>query len=230
MPAINLFPLTVLKEKISLKENLKSEMIKEVQSMVNKSKNKNYQSTNNSWTGDTQGFEYICRNDKFKILFQEIKKKIIAYLNLLKVDENLIDIYITRSWATLSNGDQKIDKHKHLQSHLSFAYYLKKDEKDADIIFYDDHYKNEFIPALFTSKTLREKKIVQETNILNTPTVDISVKEDDIIIFPSKTAHGTQKNKNNNERISISGDIVCVAKDSELLEHIMPPINNWDKL
>ena len=75
MPTINLFPLTVLKEKISLEENLKSEMIKEVQSMVNKSKNKNYQSTNNSWTGDTQGFEYICRNEKFKILFQEIKKK-----------------------------------------------------------------------------------------------------------------------------------------------------------
>lgn len=230
MPVINLFPLTILQEKISLDKNIKNEMVKEVQSMVKKSKNESYQSTNNSWTGDTQGFEYICRNEKFKSLFQEIKKKIINYLNILKVDENLIDIYITRSWATLSDGDQKIDKHKHLQSHISFAYYLKKNEKDSNIIFYDDHYRNEFIPALFTSKTLRERKIVKETNILNTPTVDISVNEDDIVIFPSKTAHGTQKNKNNDERISISGDIVCVAKNSELLEHIMPPINNWDKL
>jgi hypothetical protein len=42
--------------------------------------------------------------------------------------------------------------------------------------------------------------------------------------------HGTQSNKTNDERISISGDVVCVSKNSELLETIMPPINNWDKM
>jgi hypothetical protein len=34
----------------------------------------------------------------------------------------------------------------------------------------------------------------------------------------------------NDGRISISGDIVCVLKDSNLLENIMPPLENWEKL
>jgi len=50
------------------------------------------------------------------------------------------------------------------------------------------------------------------------------------VVFPSKALHGTQSNKSNMGRISISGDIVCVAKDSELLENMMPPVNNWDKM
>ena len=40
----------------------------------------------------------------------------------------------------------------------------------------------------------------------------------------------SQSNKSNRERISISGDVVCIAKKSELLETMMPPINNWDKM
>ena len=66
--------------------------------------------------------------------------------------------------------------------------------------------------------------------MFNAPTVDIRVEEDDIVIFPSKAMHGTQFNKSNNERISISGDVVCLAKDSELLENMMPPLEKWDKI
>ena len=52
----------------------------------------------------------------------------------------------------------------------------------------------------------------------------------DIVIFPSKTPHSTQPNVTNNERISISADITLIAKDSELLEHLTPPISNWQKI
>ena len=64
----------------------------------------------------------------------------------------------------------------------------------------------------------------------NARSLDIKVEEDDIVVFPSKALHGTQSNKSNMGRISISGDIVCVAKDSKLLENMMPPVNNWDKM
>ena len=67
-------------------------------------------------------------------------------------------------------------------------------------------------------------------NFFNASSLDIKVEEDDILVFPSKNLHGTQPNKSNTGRISISGDIVCVAKDSELLENMMPPINNWDRM
>ncbi len=67
-------------------------------------------------------------------------------------------------------------------------------------------------------------------NLFNAPSVDIKVEEDDIVIFPSKAMHGTQFNKSNNERISISGDVICLAKESELLENMMPPLEKWDKM
>ena len=57
----------------------------------------------------------------------------------------------------------------------------------------------------------------------------MNVKEDDILIFPSKIFHSTEKNKNNNNRISISADISLYAKDEKFLEHLTPPLSNWKK-
>ena len=71
-------------------------------------------------------------------------------------------------------------------------------------------------------------KIKQKT-LLNSSEVTILPKEDDIIIFPSKTFHSTEKNKNNKNRISISADISIFAKDENYLEHLTPPINLWKK-
>ena len=72
MQIINLFPLSIIREKISLSQNIKNEMIEEIRLMVKNSKNEKYKSNNSSWTGDTQGFENIYRNEKFKELFLEI--------------------------------------------------------------------------------------------------------------------------------------------------------------
>ena len=230
MKIVNLFPLSIIQEKISLEENTKSKMKDEIETMVSKSKNKEYKNKNDSWTGDTQGFEYLHKNEKFKELFFHIKKIAIKYLDHLKIDENVIDLYITRSWATVSNGNEKILPHNHLQSHLSFAYYLKKSKEDANIVFNGDHFQNEIIPGIFRSPTIKEKGLIKEFNFFNAPSIDLNTQEDDLVMFPSKAMHRTQANRNNNGRISISGDIVCVLKDSSLLEHVMPPLENWDKL
>ena len=60
--------------------------------------------------------------------------------------------------------------------------------------------------------------------------VTCEAKEDDIIIFPSKTPHQTQKNVKNQERISISSDIFITAKNSENMEHLTTPLSDWKKL
>ena len=52
-------------------------------------------------------------------------------------------------------------------------------------------------------------------------------KENDIVIFPSKTVHGTQINTPNDERISISADITITAKESSGLEHLTTPLEKW---
>ena len=230
MKILNLFPLSIIQDKILIDAEIKKQMLEEILSMQIASKNKDFKGPQDSWTGDTQGFEYLFKNQKFELLFKQIKTKLLSYLKHLGINENTIDLYMTRSWATISNDKERIKQHKHQQSHISFAYYLKKDIGDSNIVFFNEDFRNEIVPSLFTSPTLKKAGVIKEINLFNAPTVDIRVEEDDIVIFPSKAMHGTQFNKSNNERISISGDVVCLAKDSELLENMMPPLEKWDKM
>ena len=226
----NFFPLSIFQDQIQMSNDEKNNLINEIRKMKDLSKNNDYKFNNESWTGDTQGFEYLHKNKVFDKLFDEIKKKIILYLEFLKVNKEQIDIFMSRSWATISNNKEVIAKHQHLQSHISFAYYLKKSPEDANFILHDEIKRNEFIPALFTSKTIQKEKVVKEPTYASAPRINLEVKEDDIVIFPSKTPHGTDQTLNNNERISISGDVIFLAKDSNLLEHLTPSFNNWKKL
>ena len=52
---------------------------------------------------------------------------------------------------------------------------------------------------------------------------------DEIVIFPSKTQHSTITNETSNDRMSISGDISIISKNSENLETLLTPINKWKK-
>ena len=226
----NFFPLSIFQDQIQMSINEKNNLINEIRKMKDLSKNSDYKLKNASWTGDTQGFEYLHKNKLFNKLFDEIKKKIILYLDFLKVDPEQIDVFMSRSWATISDNKEAIAKHQHLQSHVSFAYYLKKNSQDANFILHDEIKRNEFIPALFTSKTLQKEKVVKQPTYASAPRVSLEVKEDDIVIFPSKTPHGTDQTLNNNERISISGDVIFLAKNTNLLEHLTPSFDNWKKL
>ena len=226
----NFFPLCLFQDQIQMSIDEKNNLINEIRKMKDTSQNPGSIGKSESWTGDTQGFEYLHKNKVFDKLFDEIKKKIILYLNFLKVDQEQIDIFMQRSWATISNNKEVIRKHQHLQSHVSFAYYLKKNSQDANFVLFDDYKRNEFIPGLFTSKSLDIKKIVKEITFSSAPRILMEVKEDDIVIFPSKTPHGTDQTLNNNERISISGDVIFLAKNSNLLEHLTPSFENWKKL
>ena len=230
MNLINLFPLTILKDKIDISDDEKALMINEIRDMKKNSKNKNYQTKTNAWTGDTQGYEFIHKNVEFQNLFKQITKRIWEYLNCVEIDNKLIDLYIQRSWATISEGNERIKKHRHFQSHISFAFYLKKNKQDSNLVMFDESYKNEIMPGIFRSDTALRKGIVKKMNPYNVTQAIVNVEEKDIIIFPSKTIHSTQPTESNDERISISADIVCIAKDSNLLEMGMPPLNEWTKM
>jgi len=230
MKVHNFFPLSILQDQIKLTDEEKFNLVNDIRKMKNNSQNSDYQLNDASWTGDTQGYEYIFNNPKFENLFLEIKKKIEIYLDFLKIDKNQIETYLQRSWATISVNSEVISKHQHLQSHLSFAYYLKKNKEDSNFIIYDDDKKNEFIPGLFGSKTLIQKKLLKEISFTTATRISLDVKEDDIVIFPSKTPHSTDQIKTNSERISISGDIVFLAKNTNQIEHLTPNFTNWKKL
>ena len=230
MKVHNFFPLSILQDQIRLTDEEKINLINDIRIMKSNSQNSDHKLNKASWTGDTQGHEYIYNNPKFNNLFEEIKKKIYIYLDFLKIDQDQIETYIQRSWATISVDSEVISKHQHLQSHLSFAYYLKKNKEDSNFIIYDDEKKNEFIPGLFGSRTLVQKKLIKQITLATATKISLDIKEDDIVIFPSKTPHSTDQIKTNAERISISGDIIFLAKDTNSIEHLTPNFRNWKKL
>ena len=75
-----------------------------------------------------------------------------------------------------------------------------------------------------------QKKLIKEISFTTATRIALKVKEDDIVIFPSKIPHSTDQIKTNLERISISGDIIFVAKDTTNIEHLLPNFKNWKRL
>ena len=181
-----------------------------------------------AWTGDTKGYEFLFSNTLFKNLSKKISSVIIEYLNLLEINSNHLDIYYQRSWATYTENEQSINFHTHSQSNISFAYYLLKPEKSGGIIFRSNELQNEVAKNIFTNSKL-EKSLVNKANPYNSDKSMFDLDQDSIIIFPSKTPHATVPNKSGSPRISISGDISIMLKDSKGFEHLMPSFSNWTK-
>ena len=79
----NFFPLPILKSKIEFSAEQKKKMLDEVFAMEKKSTNREYKNQTSSWTGDTQGFEYIHNNPIFDAFFIEVKKLSDLIFNLI---------------------------------------------------------------------------------------------------------------------------------------------------
>jgi len=225
---INLFPLTLYKAKIELSENQKKEMISEILKMEN-STQFDAKIPGRPWTGFMNVNHNLLDNDKFNLFFNEVSIHLKNYLTQFQINLDDLDCYFHKAWPVISNGKENVQPHFHAQSHLSFAYYLVKCPEDSNIQFTDNSRHNEFIPALFLTKSVGKKSLFKERNANNVGMVDVDCSEDEIIIFPSKTTHSTQANKNNKQRISISADITFVSKSSENSEHLMPPLQKWKK-
>ena len=224
MKALNLFPLTVAQDKITISEDERNIFINEIEKMQLKSN----QQSDYAWTGDTNGYEFLFKNKLFENLAKKISDVIIEYLKILEINTNLLDIYYQRSWATYTNNKQSINFHTHSQSNISFAYYLLKPSGSGGIIFRSNELQNEIAKNIFTRSKL-EKSLVNKANAYNSDRSMFDLEQDSIIIFPSKTLHATMPNQSGEPRISISGDVSLMLKDSDGFEHLMPSFKNWTK-
>ena len=72
----NLFPLSIFQDQIQMSIDKKNNLINEIRKMKDTSQNLGSIGKSESWTGDTQGFEYLHKNKVFDKLFDEIKKKL----------------------------------------------------------------------------------------------------------------------------------------------------------
>ena len=226
MNVFNLFPLTIIQDEVIIEEKERHVLVKEITKM--KQKNDQSKNSNFAWTGDTKGYEFLFSNILFKNLSSKISSSIIKYLKLLEVNTDLLDIFYQRSWATYTSNEESINFHTHSQSNISCAYYLLKPPESGGIVFRSNELQNEIAKNIFTSSKI-EKSLINKPNAYNSDKSVFDLKQDSIIIFPSKTPHATTPNQSGSPRISISGDVTIMLKDSKGFEHLMPNFENWTK-
>ena len=226
MNVFNLFPLTIIQDDVIIEEKERQILVKEITKM--KAENDQLKKSTFAWTGDTKGHEFLFSNMLFKNLSSKISSSIIRYLKLLEVNTDLLDIFYQRSWATYTSNEESINFHTHSQSNISFAYYLLKPADSGGIIFRSNELQNEIAKNIFTSSKI-EKSLINKPNAYNSDKSIFDLKQDSIIIFPSKTPHATAPNKSASPRISVSGDVTIMLKDSKGFEHLMPNFENWTK-
>jgi len=216
-------PFSVFKDVININNSQKAIMIKRILDIKNSNQN-----SNSAWTSDINGEQFLLRNKFFRKLYKEIGTKVKEYASTLNINIEMIDFYMQRSWATVCDKDEYLNPHKHWQSNISFAYYLKKPLNSGNIVFSFNENPNEIADKLFSYDKV-QKGLLSDINNLNQSVFEIDALEDEIVIFPSKTAHSTLRNLSNEDRISISGDISIMLKNSNQFEHLLPNPNFWQK-
>ena len=130
----DLFPLSVLKDKILLSSNEKQELLEHIFNIEKDTENIKKRK-NDAWLGDTKGHEFFLKNKKMLKLSKLIGEKIRLYTEMLSLDNKKILFFFQRSWATITRKEERIHPHSHDQSNISFAYYPLKPENSGNIRF-----------------------------------------------------------------------------------------------
>ena len=220
----DLFPLSVFKDKVDIPQDEKNTIIDFILNTEKKTSNLD-KKKGDAWLGDTKGQEFLFKNSIMKNLANIISQKIRLYTNMLNIDNDKLSFFYQRSWATISRQKERIQPHSHDQSNISFAYYPLKPKDSGDIKFILEP-PNEIAKGLFAKEKL-DLGLLKSINIRNAPNVDLYIEENEIIIFPSKIKHSTNLNITEKPRISISGDVTVMLKDSYKHERLMPHFENW---
>ena len=223
---INLFPLSIYKSELGLDGDYRDRLVDEILEMGS---SEILKKPGKAWTGDVNGFEFLHQRESFKDLFRRLANPLLGYLDSIGIESSKLDLFYTRSWATISRQHESILPHSHMQSQISLVYYLKKPKNSGALAFFDDDPPNQFAGNLF-SVLMVEHGIVKTQEVFNVKSALLESEEDGVVIFPSKTRHGTQPNETENVRISISADIVVTLKDRVTVEYLMPSIGEGGKV
>ena len=223
---INLFPLSIYKAELDIDGAYRDRLVDEILEMGSSEITKK---PGKAWTGDVNGFEFLHKLESFEDLFRRLANPLLGYLDSIGIESSKLDLFYTRSWATISRRGENILPHSHMQSQISFAYYLKKPKNSGGLAFFDDDPPNQFAGNLF-SVLMFENGILRTQEVFNVKSAVLDSEEDGVVIFPSKTRHGTQPNETEDVRISISADIVVTLKERVSVEYLMPAIGEWGKV
>ena len=160
---------------------------------------------------------------RFHELFKEIENGIKGALLMQNYEMDLLEAYITKSWATFSTKDQFISYHRHMSSHYSFVYYPQAEDQ-GNLFFLDDeaHKVGLNVP--------KREPYFNKWDNNNFAKAEYPAATGNLVIFPSMIFHETGKNTKDKPRISISGDVMLTMREGIKSEHNIPSPSTWKKL
>lgn len=183
-----------------------------------------------AWTGDLHGVNQVHQDPRFRWLVDQVETHVVIYLKALGVDLSKVDLYIQRAWPIVSKHQQEVGIHCHNTAHISAVYYVAVPASGSDesgcLTFIDDARMNEVSPGLGSENT----DIIATWTPFNQDQALYPPVEGRLMIFPAKQRHGVTLNHTEEERVSVSFDIVLTAARGTAAgtyEFLTPPPDLW---
>ena len=222
---MHFMPVSVYSAKAGLSQEDRNQIVADIDASVASHDETNSSST---WTGDVHGFHELHNHPAYTRLFGVIGDHVRSYIEQLNINTEIFDYYYTRSWASRQTRGRQIDYHRHEQSHFSVVYYPKVPAQSGAFCLATDNHQNEIVDGMFRTEYY-EKGIIKAGAPHTMAEIPLDVKDDDLLIFPSKTAHRTGVSGTDEPRYSIASDLLCVLRDADSFEIGLPPIHTWKK-
>ena len=156
--------------------------------------------------GGYQSPRFLHAKEELAPLFNYIA----ALANNAAEDLNFVerDVFITSSWVNFNDTRQAMNAHHIHGDVFSGVFYLKAPEGSGKLCVI-----NPGINLMWTGCSL-----VNEKNQFTAESVKIEPEEGQIILWPSYIPHSVETNDHDEERISISFNVIMIPKQSNSSE------------
>lgn len=218
-----IFPTIVYQGEIDIHKKFKEEYLEELK--------KYWFNGYENQSPENSGRIFLHNEEKYSIFFDDLLKNVYKYLNILDVDYNIFNFYITKSWVGFhSNDEPTLMEHRHNASNISFCYYLSSNNTSDKFCIHQHKNPNEVSDSIF--ETQEKYNIIKKFNKYNCNKYTISPIEGTVLLFPGHLYHSTLRvDTMLGERVVIAGDIVMTLKQefSRYHQSIVDP-STWKKV
>ena len=179
-------------------------------------------------------YNSLHHEEKLTDLYKFVSKSVKEYLDVCNVKTELFDVMVHKSWLNVGK-DSGNPRHNHMDSHMSFVYYVHTPYKNSIRFFAD---KNVYEPYdNFYTNYVKEN----QWNVFNSRSWTFPPNDGVLFVFPAALSHevdGPLGNKfvvnSVNDllqcRIAIAGDVMIVAKEViKETYRVVQPYNFWRK-
>jgi uncharacterized protein (TIGR02466 family) len=154
-----------------------------------------------------QSVQSLHELDDFRDLVACVHRVVPGILRFLKIGHDAYQI--TACWATVLSRGAAHPMHQHPNNYLSGVYYVRTHRGADTVNFHDPRNQTGII-----------RPPVIELTAENTDQVVVRVKDGTMLVFPSYLPHSVDASESDEERISISFNIMF----SSFTEHLSKPL------